>query len=352
MSSSSPRSHSHGSRGFTLIELLVVIAIIAVLIALLLPAVQAAREAARRSQCVNNLKQIGLALHNYHSTHDAFPMLGGIPSTTSASIGHGPSILVYLLANMEQTALSNAFNYSWGNVTCCSGLEAPNTTVRNSSVAAYLCPSDTGSTTFKSGTNYVASVGPQFNLLPRAISGAGVGVGMFAARVSFGIRDCTDGTSNTVAFGEALIGDNTVASRNGAEFYNCVPWQGTVGGSGADMVMPNPGAVTNLRSYIQTCKTTSLGGTGEQNNARQYWASHRIGVGPAIPMLQTPNTKNADCQYSNDNGNLAMRSRHSGGVNVLLADGSVRFIKDSINELTWWALGTKAGGEVISSDSY
>src|SRR4051812_10791494 len=102
----------HGRRGFTLIELLVVIAIIAVLIALLLPAVQAAREAARRAQCTNNLKQIGLALHNYHSTYDAFPMAQGVLGAWDMGSGHGPSVLLYLLSNMEQQALSNAFNFS------------------------------------------------------------------------------------------------------------------------------------------------------------------------------------------------------------------------------------------------
>jgi len=352
---SSPLRPIRESRGFTLIELLVVIAIIAVLIALLLPAVQAAREAARRSQCVNNLKQIGLALHNYHSTHDRFPILGTYPANAPAPIGdtglgHGPSLLVMLLSNVEQTALYNAFNFSFGNVTCCSPNTVANPTVINASVAGYLCPSDPGSGVYKSGSNYVATVGPQFNIWSIQGNNSGVGVGMFGAYSAFGLRDCTDGSSNTVAFGEALIGDNNAAGLNGAEFYNCVPWPGSASGTGVGMVMPI--SVGNLRTYAPTCITAQKNKTNESNSGRQYWAAARFGQGPIVSMLQTPNSRFPDCQNTNDNGTITMRSKHSGGINTLFSDGSVKFIKDSVNELTWWSIGTKAGGEVVDASSY
>ena len=331
-----------------------VIAIIAVLIGLLLPAVQSAREAARRAQCVNNLKQIGLGMHNYHSTYESFPMLGGIPSTgfagNSRSNGHGPSVMVYLLGYMEQTPLSNAFNFQWGNVTCCDGIQNTNSTVRDTVVTSYLCPSDPGGTALRPGGNYAPTVGPQFNIHSRATSTSGVGVGMWAARVAYGIRDCTDGTSNTVAFGEALIGDANVGSRNGAEYYNCLAWPGNANGSGTDMIMPL--AVANLRTYIQSCNAAREARTSELNGARRYWAAHRFGIGPVVAMLMPPNSPNADCNNTHDNGNLAMRSRHPGGINCLLTDGSVRFVKNTVSEVTWWAIGTKAGGEVVSSDAY
>jgi prepilin-type N-terminal cleavage/methylation domain-containing protein/prepilin-type processing-associated H-X9-DG protein len=348
-----------GVRAFTLIELLVVIAIIGVLIALLLPAVQAAREAARRSQCTNNLKQIGLGLHNYHATNNCFPMAsanatGNTGMGLSNSDNHGPSVLLFLLGYMEQQPLYNAYNHDAGAVIGAAAVHTViNSTCFLSQVGTYLCPSDSGSNVFRQGTNYNCSLGPQFNFYSTITTSAGAGVGMFAHRAAYGIRDCLDGTSSTIAFGEALIGDNSAAVRNNGEYYNCVAWptgSNTGRGSGVDMVMPL--AANNLNNYIQACNAARASNTGEQNARNSYWASGRMGQGPITGTLTTPNSKHADCTNTSQCGLLAMRSRHPGGVNVLLSDGSVRFIKDSVNQNTWWALGSKAGREALSADSY
>jgi len=176
---------------------------------------------------------------------------------------------------------------------------------------------------------------------------------LFAYRASFGIRDCTDGTSNTIAFGEKLIGDNSPGTNNGAESYNCVPWPASGGtGSGADQAMPS--GITNLNSYITACNAKRAAGTANQaNDIGSYRAAGRTTPGPLLNELLTPNSPNQDCfSFGQDTGLKTMRSRHSGGVNTLFGDGSVKFIKNSISQLTWWGLGTKAGGEVISSDAF
>ena len=205
-------------RGFTLIELLVVIAIIAVLIALLLPAVQAAREAARRAQCVNNLKQIGLALHNYHSSNDCFPP-ASIPTGRLTKAGNSGafgswSAHARLLANLEQNALYNAINWNYENVNE-AATNLMQSTAFTAKVNTFLCPSDVAPpgnldslilALPAPGNNYFASVGSSFELNATQTGGPPNGLFRFGG-AALGIRDVLDGTSNTIAFGEWKIGD-------------------------------------------------------------------------------------------------------------------------------------------------
>jgi prepilin-type N-terminal cleavage/methylation domain-containing protein/prepilin-type processing-associated H-X9-DG protein len=356
-------------RGFTLIELLVVIAIIAVLIALLLPAVQAAREAARRIQCTNNLKQIGLALHNYHATNDVFPPLAihvnSVAGPTDYNDQNGPSVLLFALGYVEGQTVYNSFNFQIGAVQDnVIGNTPQNTTVTYTQLNTFICPTNPFTSVYPYSTGYAPSYGPQFRW--DATSG-GVGVGLFAADVSRGLRDITDGSSNTIAFTEVNTGDGVTDSRNHTEIFRYVPWPGsTQSGNGLEQVATNPVGYANLQTYIQNCDAYAASSGSEVNEldqASQFWALARCHRGAATSLLLTPNNPHIDCmmisQYDPEqypsvgpNAAAASRSWHPGGVNVLLADGSVRFIKNSISPQSWWSLGTKSGGEVISADSY
>ena len=343
------------SRGFTLIELLVVIAIIAVLIALLLPAVQAAREAARRAQCVNNMKQIGIALHNYHTSNDQFP-----PGSSKALYDNaGPnnfynwndwSAQAMLLGYMEQTPIFNAVNFSLPPVASPEGAPAADTVLRMR-ISSFLCPSD-GNAGKQMTNSYVGSQGTSIGYTTQNRSS-----GLFAMTISHNIRDLTDGTSNTVGFSERLVGQ---PGRN-----DLVRGNGIVNVSGGNLwealdVQTNiPGLLTTLQACSTQYQANANSSSGYQN-AGQYW-----GWGaPALTLFSTIVPPNSTTHPWNscrqgcggcgmDNSHIvSATSNHPGGCNVLLVDGSVRFIKSTINQNTWFGLGTLAGGEVLSSDSY
>jgi prepilin-type N-terminal cleavage/methylation domain-containing protein/prepilin-type processing-associated H-X9-DG protein len=357
------------SRGFTLIELLVVIAIIAVLIALLLPAVQAAREAARRSQCVNNLKQLGLAVHNYESANSIVVLQsmwpsGNYPSGLTSGFSTGGasySWTVALLPQMEQQPLFNAFNfgcYVWDTSVVAANFQA-NTTVGYTQIGSLLCPSD-GSTTrpiHPFGTkSYHSNVGGPGIIL--AWSGPIIPPKSWSVNVpgTTTFASLTDGLSNTALFSERLIGlpstQVTTLSINSANAKRGM-FPGPDGGTF------NTGDPSLAMKFVQGCK--ALPGTTKATNTQHIGHIWTYGY----PRFQSnyynhfgaPN--DLSCINSNEgdapDGRWSIAtatSNHPGGVNVAFADGSVRFIKNSINLPTWWALGTRAGAEVVSADAF
>ncbi len=338
-------------RAFTLIELLVVIAIIAVLISLLLPAVQSAREAARRAQCTNNLKQIGLAMHNYHSAVGTFPMGNTIAyayvgsQTTWGTFSAHALMLPYL----EQTPLYNSCNFNWN---IWYGTGAPiNSTVWNTKVNAFLCPSD-GKAGSDHLNSYYASFGTGTNPWSSSTNG------IFPIENSaYSIATVTDGTSNTIAFVEGLVGDFNVLN---------TPWRQYV--SGVPGSVPNNMLLYDARTslaavfqFAQNCVTAVQTTPGSNNDRGYRWQTGSPGL-TMTNIIITPNSQQyqfSGCRWDCaatcgvDFGHLHVPSSlHPGGVNVLFADGSVRFVKSSVAQQTWMSLGSKDGGEVISSDSY
>ncbi len=345
-------------RGFTLIELLVVIAIIAVLIALLLPAVQAAREAARRSQCVNNLKQIGLGLHNYLSSNESFPMGG---SKTACGTGgcywnwSTTSAQACMLSYLEQAPLYNSINFAWNMENGGGSSQPPNGTVYNTILNLFLCPSDGNAG--KANTNsYMASKGTS------TWNNAGNDVtGLFNEWVSYKLSDITDGTSNTVAYSEALVGDGKGSSRGGINPPSRYRGNGVMAtGTNPTMIYDiSTQPASTIQSQIQACATNFQTSTNIVDYRGWRWSVGIEGFS-MFNHVQTPNEAGfnycrSDCSAgcNMDNGwSYGASSNHSGGVNALFADGSVKFIKNSISRLTWMQIGTKGNGEVVSADAY
>ncbi|MFO0954111.1 MAG: DUF1559 domain-containing protein [Isosphaeraceae bacterium] len=381
MKSSSLRSN--GRRAFTLIELLVVIAIIAVLIALLLPAVQSAREAARRAQCTNNLKQLGLALHNYHSAVNSFPVGFLFPSVASPTGSNALgipdlhwrwSVTAQMSPYLEMTNVYNAMNFSWP-IAPGTGASGPfagfqafrpfpvHYTAITMKVGVFVCPSDgaTGGATLPDGsatfgpTNYqfctgdgspgsghVGDAGDPVNCAPAPC--APPANGAFVLGPAQTVASITDGTSNTAAASEQLIGPASGTTT-------------TVAGAASRPQDVRRGAV-----YVSTVPIPDNGPNVGCNNVAAGWrldkgygwwdGDMRSGL---YNHYLTPNSKTFDCWQSSpphDPAVKAARGNHPGGVNVLFCDGHVQFVKDTVSLASWRALSTRNGGEVISADSF
>jgi prepilin-type N-terminal cleavage/methylation domain-containing protein/prepilin-type processing-associated H-X9-DG protein len=341
-------SRSKAARGFTLIELLVVIAIIAVLIALLLPAVQAAREAARRASCVNNLKQFGLAMHNYHDTVGTFPIgamgirgpipvnNGGFYPDGTPAANHRRTWAFMILPYMEKSAMFQAINFS---LPFNPPTGAANNTISEILIPGFSCPSDPTVNQIDQNNrregNYVVNWGNSnwaqnmfaaYNPFVgnRAVPGNPVPFlgAPFTMDRSFGVQNITDGTSNTLLMAEVIIGatqpTNLYEHRGDIynDDYNCFMFM----------------AYTPPNSQIPD------------------WIANGYCRYPYLtnPPCSPPNGTTTAAQNTYN----ASRSYHPGGVNALLADGSVRFSKNTISYTVWRALSSTTGGEVVSSDSY
>ncbi len=302
-------SHSR-RRAFTLVELLVVIAIIGILVSLLLPAVQAAREAARRMQCSNNLKQIGLGLHNYHSAVNLFPFAMG-------GTGNKFSGLSQFLHYMEQTSVFEKIDFS-RPIT-----HANNDQARLTELALFRCPSDLENSQPTSGgaVNFCPNKGS--SILWNDPDANGV---MFV-RSTTRFRDILDGTSHTAAFSERIVGDGS----NGMISPE----------SDAFLSRGNP---TTQQEATEMCEAVDISDLA--NQFPQFMGAPWIDGKHAYQHVSGPNARSCGFQPAGK-ATMTATSRHIGGVHVLMCDGSVQFTTESVDLALWRALGTRDGHEVI-----
>ncbi|MDR3636088.1 MAG: DUF1559 domain-containing protein [Isosphaeraceae bacterium] len=337
-------------RGFTLIELLVVIAIIAVLIALLLPAVQAAREAARRASCVNNLKQIGLGIHNYESAIGSLPWGEG-----RYGLNTDPSSLLLMLPQLEQSALYNVFNFSSAiNNGLWNVQNVINSTGQLTTVNLFLCPSDINRINLASNgfpavnpgaNNYAANAGNTASTFSATTIDATCGPFPGNTGKCMKLSNIIDGTSNTVAFAEIVKGVGGFANNLDNLSPSATPVKLAAAVSGV--------AITDYSACKVGVPPVASANTGGFPLGACWWwgrsgQSRFNGVMP-------PNGNS--CDFSGDNSDsdadaITAGSRHSGVANCLMMDGSVRGVKSSVNPTAWWSIISMAGNEVVSADAY
>ncbi len=310
---------NHKLRGFTLIELLVVIAIIAILIALLLPAVQQAREAARRTQCKNNLKQLGLAIHNYHDVHSCIP-IADVDGTSTPVSAHAR-----LLPYIEQAQLFALvdFNVAYNH--------ANNDAARMAEVQGFRCPSDPTPLPGSIGgrNNYYWNAGNGVVMYASGTTGQPEPNGIIYHTKRYRFSDITDGLSNSACMAEKLTGDgsNGVATERTDTF--------------------RPGTYPNDADEA----TSQCNATDVTDLARQGYSN--VG-GPWLQQYHSTNQYNhvlppngRSCMFPPGRIATTVNSQHIGGVQILLCDGSARFVSDSIDIGLWRDIGSINGGEVL-----